>query len=138
MALFSGASIGDNYKELVKKRRSKVIKGNTYERQEAIQRVELDVSAQEKLLFSNKKHMNRAALMANYLDHRESRALPPDTPKASNHKRTKSNSPPRRETFKEDKLRINEQAHKRVLIQKGIYKRQIAPLYEPVSKKFST
>ena len=44
MALFSGASVSDNYKELVKRRRNKVIKGNTYEKQEAVQRVELDVS----------------------------------------------------------------------------------------------
>jgi|JI6StandDraft_1071083.scaffolds.fasta_scaffold01689_18 hypothetical protein len=70
MALFSGASVSDNYKELVKRRRNKVIKGNTYEKQEAVQRVELDVSTQEKLLFSTKKFMNRAELMANYLNHR--------------------------------------------------------------------
>ena len=96
MALFAGATISDNYKELVRKRRNKVIKGNTYEKLEAVQRVELDVSTQEKLLFSNKKFMNRAELMANYLNHRDSRVLPDDPLKILGHKRTKSNSPPKR------------------------------------------
>ena len=75
MALFAGATISDNYNDLVRKRHNKVIKGNTYEKMEAVKQVKLDISTQEKLLFSNKKFMNRAELMANYLNHRDSRLL---------------------------------------------------------------
>lgn len=88
------------------------------------------------MLFSTKKNVNQAELMVNFLAHQGERAE--QRSQMQQHRRSTSSSPPvigrlSLKSFKADTLKMDDATHKRVLIKRGLFKKQIDQNYQPFS-----